>query len=53
MMRRTDDHYGELKSLSHTLTVYLVGEIGEADVSHELLADDWGDTGKVARNRGT
>jgi hypothetical protein len=42
-MRRTDDHYGELKPLPHALAVDLVRKVGEPDVSHELLTDDGGD----------
>jgi hypothetical protein len=40
MIRRTDDHYGELETLPHALAVYLVWKVCETDVSHELLTDD-------------
>lgn len=53
MMERTDDHYGELEALPDALTMDLVGKIGKPDVSHEFLADDWGDTGSVVRKGGT
>ena len=52
-MERTDDHYGELEALPDALTMDLVGKIGKPDVSHEFLADDWGDTGSVVRKGGT
>lgn len=40
---RTNDHCGELEALPHAFPVHLIGEVGEANVSHELFADDWGD----------
>ena len=40
---RTNNHGGELEALAHAFPVYLVGEVGKADVAHELLADDGGD----------
>lgn len=52
-MGRTDDHYSELETLSHTFTVYLVGEVGETDVAHKFLANDGGGWSSVARKRGT
>ncbi len=41
-MGRTNDHYGELETLPHTLAVDLVWKVGETDVTHEFLADDGG-----------
>ena len=52
-MGRTDDHYGKLEALSNALAVDLVGEVGETDVAHQLLADDGGDTGSAGRKRRT
>jgi hypothetical protein len=49
MRGRTNDHYGELKALPHALAVDLVWEVCETDVTHELLADDWGDGVVVGR----
>lgn len=43
-MTRTDDHGGKLEALPHALPVYLVGEIGKTNVSHELLANNVGGT---------
>ena len=48
-MGRTNDHYSELKALSHTFTVYLVGEVGKTNVAHKFLADDGGGSRCVAR----
>lgn len=47
MQGRTDDHGCELKALAYALPVDLVGKVCETDVAHELLADDWGETGCV------
>jgi hypothetical protein len=44
---RTDDHGSKLEALSYTLPVDLVRKIGEPDVTHELFADDGGDTVSV------
>ena len=52
-MGRTNDHYSELEALSHTFTMYLVGEVGETNVAHKFLANDWSDGRSVARKRGT
>ena len=49
MMRRTNDHYSELEALSHTFTVYLVGEVCKTNVAHKFLANDGGNRGSVAR----
>ena len=51
-MGRTNDHYRELKALPHALAVDLVWKVCETDVSHELLADDWGDGMEVVREGG-
>lgn len=40
LIRRTNDHYGELKTLPHALAVDLVWKVCETDVTHELLAYD-------------
>ncbi len=48
-MGRTNDHYSKLETLPHTFTVYLVGKIGKTDIAHKFFANDWGDTGSVAR----
>jgi len=36
---RTNDHSGELETLPHGFAMDLVGEICEADVTHEFLSD--------------
>lgn len=46
---RTNDHYGELKTLPHALAVDLVWKVCKTDVSHELLADNGGDGMEVVR----
>ena len=46
--KRTDYHAGELEALADGFPVDLVGEVGEPDVAHELLADDARETGVVA-----
>ena len=38
----TNDHGSELETLPHTLSVDLVGEVGEPDVAHQLFANDIG-----------
>jgi hypothetical protein len=48
-MRRTNDHYGELKALPHALAVNLVWKVCETDITHEFLADDGGDGMEVVR----
>ena len=53
MTRRTNDHYGELEAFSHALTMDLIGKVSETNVSHEFLADDWGNSGKVDTKGGT
>jgi hypothetical protein len=39
---RTDDHGSELEALPDALSMDLVGQVGEADISHKLLANDGG-----------
>ena len=36
--RLSDDHSSKVESLSDTLSVYLVGQVGETDIAGELLA---------------
>jgi len=42
LLPRTDNHGSELETLPHTLSVDLVGEVGEPDVAHQLFANDIG-----------
>jgi hypothetical protein len=50
---RTDDHHVELETLSHALTVDLVGKVSEADISHKFLANDGGDSVQSVGKGGT
>lgn len=49
--KRTDDHSSKLETLADALAVDLVGEVGKADVAHELFAD-YGDGGDVGLAKG-
>lgn len=53
MIRRTDDHYGELETFPHALAVDLVWKVCETDVPHELLTDDGVDSMEVVGKRRT
>ena len=50
--KRTDDHGSELETLAHALPVDLVWQVCEADVAHELLANDGGQAGRVLLDGG-
>jgi hypothetical protein len=39
----TNNHCGELEAFPYALPVYLVWEVGEANIAHEFFADDRGD----------
>lgn len=43
MVRLTDYHDGKLETFPDALPMYLVGQVGKANVAHELFADDGGE----------
>lgn len=40
--KRTDNHGSKLKAFSNALSMYLIGEVGKTDITHQFFSDDIG-----------